>query len=327
MNEKRWVDFTEVKAAVSMTMILEYYQINWLRKSKDQLRGRCPIHDGEGDRAFHVSLTKEAFNCFSCGAKGNVLDFVAAMEECSVRDAALKLSDWFALASDSGKAGASGGVSKKKQKGRTKARPAKTEAPGEINPPLGFELRVDPEHEYGAKRGLTAETIGNFGAGLCLSKGMFSGRYIVPLHDEQGQLIGYAGRSIDDTEPKYLFPPGDKGFAKSRLLFGLHRLLEKKAAIPWVVVVEGVFDAMTVEQAGYPCVALLGSSLSKGQEELLCRHFDQVILLFDGDDAGRSATDDCLLRLGCRVLVKAIPLAEDQQPDMLSFEEIQQLLE
>ena len=196
-----------------------------------------------------------------------------------------------------------------------------------INPPLGFELRVDSEHEYGVKRGLEPETIERFGCGMCLSKGMFAGRYVIPLRDEQGRLVGYAGRSIDDTEPKYLFPPGDKGFAKSRLLFGLHRLLEKKPASPWVVVVEGVFDAMTVEQAGYPCVGLLGSSLSKEQEELLCRHFDQVILLFDGDDAGRSATDDCLLRLGRRVLVKAIPLAEDQQPDMLSFEEIQQLLE
>ena len=328
MNEKRWVDFTEVKAAVSMAMILEHYEINWLRKSRDQLRGRCPIHDGEGDRAFHVSLTKEAFNCFSCGAKGNVLDFVAAMEKCSVRDAALRLSDWFGLASDSGKAGGSRGGSKKKLKRRTKARPSKPEAPGEINPPLGFELRVDPEHEYGAKRGLTAETIEDFGAGLCLSKGMFSGRYIVPLYDgEQGQLIGYAGRSIDDAEPKYLFPSGKKGFAKSRILFGLNRLLEKKPPTPWTVLVEGFFDCMKVAQADYPCVALLGSSLSSEQEELLCRHFDQVILLFDGDAAGRKATDECLLRLGRRVLVKAITLAEDQQPDTLTFEDLQQLLE
>ena len=327
MNEKRWVDFTEVKAAVSMAMILEHYQINWLRKSKDQLRGRCPIHDGEGDRAFHVSLTKEAFNCFSCGAKGNVLDFVAAMEKCSVRDAALKLSDWFALASDSDKAGASRGASKKKQKRRTKARPAKTEAPGEINPPLGFELRVDPEHEYGAKRGLAPATVENFGAGLCLSKGMFSGRYIVPLHNEQGQLIGYAGRSIDDAEPKYLFPSGEKGFAKRRLLFGLNRLLEKKPPWPWTVLVEGFFDCMIVTQAGYPCVALLGSTLSREQEELLCRHFEQVILLFDGDAAGRKARDECLLRLGRRVRVLAITLDEDQQPDMLTFEDLQQLLE
>ena len=67
MSQKRWVDFRAVKAAVSMPMALEHYGVNWLRKSGDSLRGRCPIHEGEGDRTFHVSLTKDAFNCFSCG--------------------------------------------------------------------------------------------------------------------------------------------------------------------------------------------------------------------------------------------------------------------
>src|SRR5436190_16458453 len=93
-----WVDFKTVKEAVTIQMALEHYQVNWLRKEKQELVGRCPIHQGEGDRAFHVSLAKNAFNCFSCKARGNVLDFVAAMEKCSVRDAALKLADWFAVA-------------------------------------------------------------------------------------------------------------------------------------------------------------------------------------------------------------------------------------
>src|SRR6266571_262842 len=92
-----WVDFKTVKEAVTMEMALEHYQINWLRKEKQELVGRCPIHQGEGERAFHVSTTKNAFNCFSCKARGNVLDFVAAMEKCSVRDAALKLTEWFSI--------------------------------------------------------------------------------------------------------------------------------------------------------------------------------------------------------------------------------------
>src|SRR6266699_297461 len=92
-----WVDFKAVKDATSMQMVLEHYQVNWLRKEKAELVGRCPIHQGEGDRAFHVSLSKNAFNCFSCKARGNVLDFVAAMEKCSVRDAALKLAEWFSI--------------------------------------------------------------------------------------------------------------------------------------------------------------------------------------------------------------------------------------
>ena len=147
------------------------------------------------------------------------------------------------------------------------------------------------------------------------------------VHDEKGQLVGYAGRSLDDAEPRYLFPAGAKGFRKSRLLFNLHRLLAKEQPASWTVVTEGFFDAMHVVQAGYPCVGLLGSTLSAEQEELLCQNFGQVVLLFDGDVAGRKATDDCLLRLGRRVYVRAIELADGKQPDSMSFEELTQLLE
>src|SRR5881409_1451615 len=92
---KTWVDFKAVNQGVSIEQVLAHYQINWLRKTGTDLRGRCPIHKGEGDRTFHASLTKNAFHCFSCHAKGNVLDLVAAMEQVSVREAALKLQEWF----------------------------------------------------------------------------------------------------------------------------------------------------------------------------------------------------------------------------------------
>src|SRR6266853_6006929 len=95
--QEKWVDFKAVKTAISMEMILGRYGVNWLRKSGDELRGRCPIHQGEGTDTFHANLTKNAFNCFSCKARGNVLDFVAAMEKCSIRDAGLKLQEWFSL--------------------------------------------------------------------------------------------------------------------------------------------------------------------------------------------------------------------------------------
>ena len=85
--QDNWVDFKAIKAAVTMEMILGRYGVNWLRKKDDELRGRCPIHQGEGQSTFHVSLSKNVFHCFSCKARGNVLDFVAAMEKCSVRDA------------------------------------------------------------------------------------------------------------------------------------------------------------------------------------------------------------------------------------------------
>jgi DNA primase catalytic core, N-terminal domain len=69
------------------------------------------------------------------------------------------------------------------------------------------------------------EILSQFGCGLCLSKGMFAGRYVIPVHNPQGELVGYAGRALDEeTEPRYLFPPSDKGFYKSHLLFNLQRI-------------------------------------------------------------------------------------------------------
>lgn len=316
-RRRKWVDFRQVKAAVSFDQVLAHYNVNWLRKSGDNLRGRCPLHDGEGERAFHVSLEKGAFYCFSCKAKGNVLDFVAAMENCSLREAAFKLQEWFLA-----------GVQKPKQapKAKPEAATSRRATLGEINPPLGFELRVDCDHEYGLGRGFSPETLEAFGAGLCVSRGMFSGRFVIPLHDADSQLVGYAGRSLDYSEPKYLFPSNEKGFYKSRLLFNLHRVLAAKRSDEPVVVVEGFIGCMWLHQAGIPSVAILGSALSEEQEKLLASHFERVVLLFDGDAAGRAATDDCLKRLSRQMFVKAVDLADDEQPDDLSAEKLRELV-
>jgi hypothetical protein len=95
-----WVDFKKVKEAVDMQMVLDRYGIKGLLKNGMELRGPCPIHKGsQKSKNFTVNLRKNAFKCFSkdCRAGGNVLDFVAAMEGCAVRDAALKLQAWFAI--------------------------------------------------------------------------------------------------------------------------------------------------------------------------------------------------------------------------------------
>jgi DNA primase len=317
-THKDWVDFRLIKQAVSMPMVLDHYGINWLRKKDDELRGRCPIHHGQGERSFHVNLTKNAYQCFSCKSKGNVLDLVAAMEGCSVRDAALKLKAWFKVGESE---------SPPPQVPATAERnKAASKVPAVINPPLSFQLRVNHAHEYGLSRGLTKETLEYFGAGLCLSKGTFSGRFVIPLHNEVGELVGYAGRSIDDREPKYLFPSSEKGFQKRYLLFNLHRVLREIPKASRVVLVEGFISTMKLNQAGYSALAMLGSSISAEQEELLAGHFEQVILLMDGDSAGQAATDDCLLRLGRRLWVRAIALPEGVQPDQLSESELHQVL-
>lgn len=95
-----WVDFKQLKEAIDMQMVLDHYGVDGLKKVGDELRGPCPIHQGsKKSKNFTVNIRKNAFKCFSsdCGARGNVLDFVAAMERCSVRDGALKLKQWFAI--------------------------------------------------------------------------------------------------------------------------------------------------------------------------------------------------------------------------------------
>jgi DNA primase len=319
--EKDWVDFRSVKQSVSIQMVLDHYHINELRKNGSELRGRCPIHKGDGSRTFHANISKNVFQCFSCKARGNVLDLVAALESCTVREAALKLKAWFGVG-ESHRASAHS-ANAATQSGE--ARMAKDRPSGPVNPPLGFQLRVDPGHEYGTSRGVTTATLEHFGAGLCRSKGTFAGRFVFPLHNETGQLVGYAGRSVTDAEPKYLFPPGEKGFHKSHLVYNLHRVVELNSDT--VIIVEGFFSVMWLYKAGLlNAVGLLGSELSAEQEGMLCRHFGRFVLLFDGDKAGRECTQQCLVRLGQRAWVRAISLPDGTQPDHLPLGEVTELV-
>jgi hypothetical protein len=94
--EGEWVDFRIIKAAVTIEMVVDRYGAV-LKKTGQELRGKCPIHRGSNNKHFTANTNKNVFKCFSaqCGAHGNVLDFVAAMEQCSVREAAVKLKEWF----------------------------------------------------------------------------------------------------------------------------------------------------------------------------------------------------------------------------------------
>jgi DNA primase len=100
---------------------------------------------------------------------------------------------------------------------------------------------------------------------------MLRGRIVIPIHNPSGELVAYAGRAIDGREPKYRFPAG---FRKSLVLFNLHRAIASKART--VIVVEGFFDAIAVHQAGY-LIALMGSTISRHQVDLLSDHFDRVV--------------------------------------------------
>lgn len=196
-----------------------------------------------------------------------------------------------------------------------------SEEPDTPNKPLGFALQnLDTAHPYLTERGLTAETIAEFGLGYC-QKGSMTGRIVIPIHNAEGQLVAYAGRwpgtPPDEDRPKYKLPPG---FGKSREVFNYHRAIASEQEAP-LLVVEGFFAAIKLHQAGYErVVALMGSSLSAPQLEMLCRLCEgeeqRLVLFFDNDEAGRQGQQDALRRLSQRLYVNVITLPGGQiQPE------------
>jgi len=294
------VSFAAIKQAVPMEAVLRRYQVQDLAGGRaGRYRGRCPLHRGEGREAFHVDLRRKIFHCFSCGAGGDVLDLVARLNQCTLREAALQLQDWLPAA-PTGDAPAN--------------RQRVTKGRSWVNPPLPFTLRgVDSAHEYLTARAIQERTAARFVVGFYRGPGVMSGRLVIPMHDEHGRLVAYAGRSVDGREPRYRFPVG---FFKSQVLFNFHRA----AAIVGdsVVVVEGFFDCLRVSQAGVECVvALLGTELYQHPAQLLHDRYRRVLLMLDGDEAGRRAQARVTARLRDRCKVQVIGLPEGVQPDQL----------
>src|SRR5262245_49563891 len=137
--ESNWVDFKAVKQAVTIEQVLGRYGVKLKRNGKE-LRGRCPIHKGDGTDTFHANTEKNAFHCFSCHAKGNVLDLVAGMEQCSVRDAGLRLQEWFGLVLPSGERSQKT-AAPDTPTARSELATGKVGERGEPNKPLGFQLK------------------------------------------------------------------------------------------------------------------------------------------------------------------------------------------
>jgi DNA primase len=319
---KKWVDYKELKRRLSMEEVLKRYGLfDDLKKSGQNLVGCCPIHGGSNPRQFSVNLEKNIYNCFGdCGGGGNILDLVAGLEGVSVREAGLKLKEWLPESEP---------LKEKKLKSKEVKRTEQADqAPIDdepTNPPLTFTLKsLKREHPFFEERAISMETILIFGLGYC-TKGMMKGRIVIPIHNELGDLVAYCGRAVSEDqaeeEGKYKLPPK---FTKKAVVYNLHRA--KKDQGP-VVVVESFLSVFRLFQAGYlNVVALMGSSMSQEQEDLLVRHTgqkSQLILLFDNDESGQNCTEDCLARLSRNLFVKAPDYsALAQKPHQLTSEQI-----
>ncbi len=304
-----WIDFKQLKVTYRLAEILTRYGVD-LRGSGADRRGRCPLPTHTSPRSrdsFAVNLDKNVWSCrsLSCmearGGRlgGTVLDFVALMEGCSIRQAAERLQQHAPALPPPLRAWPD-------------PRPPSLLPP---NRPLPFTLQhIDGRHPAILARGVTPRTADHFQIGVYRGTGVFHGRLVVPIHNTTGALIAYAGRALNHDEPKYRFP---RGFRKSLVLFNLHRALH--TARRDIVVVEGFFDTFRVHQAGYPAVVgLMGATLSSAQADLLCAHFHRVILMLDGDAAGRAGTTTSHQALADRIETIPLFLDDHTQPDSLS---------
>jgi DNA primase len=342
MAKTKFVDFKAIKAAITMEQLLAHYQIlDQFKRTGDSLNGPCPIHKGSNPTQFRVSTTKNIWNCFSdCEHGGNTLDFIAKMEKCSIHAAALKAIEWFNLdpeamtASEDKAETAEPRASAPATKPATRPAASPQSAPESKvpNAPLKFRLdKLDRSHPYlTEQRELTPETIVDFGIGYC-NKGMMEGRIAIPIHNAKGEVVAYAGRFVgepgEDTS-KYKLPPG---FRKSQELFNIDRAVREWPDKP-LVIVEGFFDCMKLHQHGYRrSVALMGSTMSAAQEELIRQFTDtksHVIVMLDENEAGKAGREDIACRLSKFCFVRVHQFSRpDMEPEHLTAEEVQQLME
>ena len=189
------------------------------------------------------------------------------------------------------------------------------------------------DHPYLKERGFTDETIRHFGLGFC-NRGMLKGRIAIPLHDPQGQLVGYGGRITKDTLisekcPKYLVP-GEREkdgklleFRKSLLLYNAHRIA---GPVDHLFVVEGFPATWWLWQGEYRNVAgLMGSSCSDEQGKLivdLVKPDGMVWLMPDGNEAGVQCAHSAFERVAPHRFVRWVRLGENEQPNDFQTDEL-----
>jgi DNA primase len=335
-----WVNYKSLRSELSFIEILHHYGVE-LKERGEQWQGFCPLPTHEGKRqspSFSANVGRGIWQCFGCGAGGNLIEFAARMEGLNpddpgdFRKAALLLRKTFA-GTDGGEREKPKAAPKEETRERKRQEDLEEDASVVVNAPLDFELqRLEYDHPYLRERGFTDETIKTFGLGYC-HRGLMKGRIAIPLHDKQGALIGYAGRIVDEETigkdtPRYLFPGSRERngtrheFRKSAFLYNGFRVGNPSQ----LVVVESFTAVWWLTQAGITnVVALMGASCSETQAGLLRDLVpeDGSIWLFpDGDTAGERMAEETLVMLAPQHFVRWVKLEEGQQPTDVVREEL-----
>jgi len=319
-----------------------------LKKTGKNYLGRCPFHN-EKTPSFTVSSEKQIYKCFGCGEAGNVISFVMKTRNMAFPEAVKLLGEKVGIVVDDADS-----------PGKSSATNEKFKRMYDINVQAARYFytnlkRFKAPYEYLKGRGITDETIKKFGIGFSLDnwqgirsylkqrgfseeeilelglttkneKGniydRFRNRIIFPVFNVSGRVIGFGGRVLDDSKPKYLNSPETPIFHKGTNLYGLNLAIKNNPART-VIMVEGYMDVISLSQQGVTnVVATLGTALTEGQCKLLKRYIDTVIVSFDSDVAGQNATIrglEILQKSGFDLKILQIPSGKDPDEFIRSY--------
>ncbi len=291
-----------------------------LKKSGRNLLGLCPFHH-EKTPSFSVSAEKQFYHCFGCGEGGRVLDFVMKIEHLDFVEAVRFLAQRAHIAVPEPQ---DQRVSRHTATEKEQLYGLNREAAVFFHDML-YSVKGDEARSYFLNRGLKESTIKGFGLGYApdswdqllkhlKQKGFsesliekaglaghkekryydsFRNRVMFPIIDLRGNVIGFGGRVLDDSKPKYLNSPESPVFSKSHNLYGLNFAKNEKGRS--LIIVEGYMDVIALHQAGITnAVAALGTAFTPDHAKLIKRYADKVTLCFDSDEAGQKATARCI---------------------------------
>lgn len=310
-----------------------------LKRSGRNYMGLCPFHN-EKSPSFSVSQDKQIYKCFGCGEAGNVLTFVMKQKNLNFVEACKLLAERANIPLSLGNGEESQVVKKKKLLYKVNVEAARY---------FFSNLQRDSKSkEYFSNRGIKDLTIKRFGLGyskegwqnlryylnkrgfsdeIMLEAGLiiksqkgtlydrFRNRVMFPVFNIKGDVIGFGGRVLDDSKPKYLNSPETLVFQKGTNLYGLNFAIKNNLKDRYFIIVEGYMDLISLHQYGITnVVASLGTALTVNQARLLKRYADKVIISYDADVAGQTATLrglDILREAGFDVRVLQIPQGKD----------------
>ncbi|MCB1883353.1 MAG: DNA primase [Geminicoccaceae bacterium] len=336
----------DFKAKLPLAEIVARY-VRLVRRGREH-SGLCPFHK-EKTPSFNVVEDKGFYHCFGCGAHGNAIDFVMAVEGLPFADALRRLADMTGIEAPTlGR----GEARAPQERGLIEANEAATrffanvlwsDAGAEARAYLrrrGCGRRVVERFRLGCAPNGNQALLGTlkaegFTEDLLLEAGLvarredggglydrFRHRLMFPIEDGRGRVVGFGGRALGEARAKYLNTPETPAFHKGRLLYGLPQAVKAARERRRIVLVEGYMDVVALSEAGIgEAVAPLGTAVTEDQLRLLWRHAEAPVVCLDGDQAGlaaalRTARRALPVMEGGRSLRFAL-LPEGEDPDSL----------